>query len=166
MTTIHRRGEAIETCGELPPIGSQAYDFIATNADLEDFHLHHFNKSNIILNIFPSIDTPTCAQSVRKFNELANGLTDTVVLCLSADLPFAQKRFCGAENLANVIPLSTFRYPEFGQLYGVTITTGILAGLFSRAIVVIDKDNKIIYTEQVQDIGNEPNYNQAISALQ
>lgn len=134
-------------------------DFELLKTDLSTVKLSDFAGKKIILNIFPSIDTGTCATSVRKFNTKANELENTVVLCVSRDLPFAQKRFCGAEGLENVHPLSDFRTGKFGDDYGLTITTGPLAGLHSRVVIVINENGEIIYTEQVSEIADEPNYN-------
>ncbi|MFY7811492.1 MAG: thiol peroxidase [Flavobacterium sp.] len=159
MAQITLGGNPISTIGTLPAIGTKALDFELLKTDLSIVKLSDFAGKKIILNIFPSIDTGTCATSVRKFNTKANELENTVVLCVSRDLPFAQKRFCGAEGLENVHPLSDFRTGKFGDDYGLTITTGPLAGLHSRAVVVIDENGIITYTEQVPEIADEPNYN-------
>lgn len=164
MTTVTLRGNSVETIGSLPAIGSTAPDFTLVGADLGEIKKTDFPQKRLILNIFPSVDTPTCAMSVRKFNQTASELDNTVVLCISADLPFAQNRFCGAEGLSNVKTASTFR-SSFGEDYGVQFSTGPLLGLLSRSIVVIDADGKVIYTEQVQETANEPNYDAAIAAL-
>lgn len=158
MATITLGGNPIETSGTLPAIGSQAPDFELVKNDLSIAKLGDFLGKRVILNIFPSIDTPTCATSVRQFNSMANAMENTVVLCVSRDLPFAQKRFCGAEGLENVINLSDFKTGKFGDDYGLTITTGPLAGLHSRAVVVIDENGHVSYTEQVGEIANEPTY--------
>ena len=158
MATITLGGNPIETSGTLPAIGSQAPDFELVKNDLSIAKLGDFLGKRVILNIFPSIDTPTCATSVRQFNSMANAMENTVVLCVSRDLPFAQKRFCGAERLENVINLSDFKTGKFGDDYGLTITTGPLAGLHSRAVVVIDENGHVSYTEQVGEIANEPTY--------
>jgi thiol peroxidase len=162
MTTITLKGNAIQTVGELPKTGSKAADFSLLKQDLSRVSLKDFPGKKV-LNIFPSIDTAVCATSVRKFNELASkrGVT---VLCISEDLPFALKRFCGAEGLDKVVPLSAFR-SSFGKDYGLEIQTGPLAGLCSRAIVVLDENNNVLYTEQVPEIGQEPNYEGALSKL-
>ncbi len=165
MAVITLQGNTIETSGSLPTKGSVAPGFVLVKTDLSEATLADYKGKKVILNIFPSIDTPTCATSVRHFNKAASELTNTVVLCISADLPFAQARFCGAEGLTNVEPLSVFRSPAFGKDYGVTITTGPIAGLLSRAIVVIDTDGKVIYTEQVAEVTAEPNYDAALGAL-
>jgi thiol peroxidase len=158
MANITLGGNPIETSGTLPAIGSQAPDFELVKNDLSIAKLGDFLGKRVILNIFPSIDTPTCATSVRQFNSKANAMENTVVLCVSRDLPFAQKRFCGAEGLENVINLSDFKTGKFGYDYGLTITTGPLAGLHSRAVVVIDENGLVSYTEQVGEIANEPTY--------
>ena len=165
MATITLRGTPIDTVGALPAVGTAAPDFCLTGTDLKDVSLADYAGKTVVLNIFPSIDTPTCASSVRKFNELAAAQNTTVVLCISADLPFAHKRFCEVEGLKNVFALSTFRAASFGREYGVTITSGVLTGLLSRAVVIIDKHGKIRYTEQVPEIGQEPNYQQALAQL-
>ena len=165
MATITLGGNPIHTNGELPKIGSKAITFTLVKTDLGNASLADFTGSRIVLNIFPSIDTGTCATSVRKFNEKASGLTNTKVICISRDLPFAQKRFCGAEGLENVINLSDFKEGSFGKNYGLEITDGPLAGLHSRVIIVIDENGSILYTEQVSEIANEPNYEAALSVL-
>lgn len=165
MAQITLKGNPVNTVGELPAVGSTVPDFKLTRTDLADISLKEFAGKNIILNIFPSIDTPTCAASVRKFNEQANKLNNTVVLCVSADLPFALNRFCGAEGLQNIIPVSEFRHKEFGDTFGIRIVDGPIAGLLSRSIVVIDSSGKIVYTEQVSEIANEPDYEAAVKTL-
>lgn len=162
---ITLKGAPIHTIGNLPSIGSQAPDFTLVKSDLSTLSLNDFTGKNIVLNIFVSIDTPTCATSVRKFNENLSKLTNTVVLCVSMDLPFALQRFCGAENLNNVIPASAFRNTDFGKNYGVTLADSPLAGLLSRAVVVIDPNQKVIYVEQVAEITAEPNYEAVSKAL-
>lgn len=165
MATITLKGNPIETSGTLPAIGAPAPAFNLTRTDLSSCTQDDFSGKTIVLNIFPSVDTSVCAASVRRFNAEAILQKDTVVLCISADLPFAHKRFCEADGLDNVIPLSVFRSPSFGLDYGVTITTGPLAGLLARAIVIINPDGKVIYTEQVPEIGQEPDYHKALSVL-
>ena len=164
MATITLQGNPLETCGELPAVGSAAPAFTLTKTDLSDVTLQDFAGKTVILNIYPSVDTGVCAASTRKFNELASGKADVAVLCVSADLPFAHSRFCGTEGLDNVVSLSDFRNKDFGNAYGVTITTGVLAGLLSRAIVVI-KDGDVAYTEQVPEIAQEPDYDAALAAV-
>jgi len=165
MATITLRGNPIHTSGELPRAGSESTGFRLVDANLKDATLHDYAGKRKVLNIFPSIDTPTCAMSVRKFNEKAAALKDTVVLCISADLPFAQKRFCGAEGLSNVVTLSLMRGHNFARDYGVLIEDGPLAGLTARAVVVLDTDNKVLHSELVPEIAQEPNYEAALKAL-
>ena len=162
MAHITFQGNPVETVGELPKTGATAPDFSLTKTDLSDVLLSNFKGKQIILNIFPSIDTSVCAASVRRFNEEAGKLDNTVVLCISADLPFAHNRFCEGEGLKDVIPLSVFRSRNFGKDYGVEITEGPLAGLMSRAIVIIDVTGKVVYTEQVPEIAKEPDYGTAL----
>ena len=165
MAKITLKGNAIETIGELPAKASVAPDFTLVKTDLSEVSLADYKGKKVVLNIFPSIDTPVCAASVRYFNKAAGESDNTVVLCISADLPFAHTRFCETDGLKNVESLSVFRSPAFGKDYGVTITTGPIAGLLSRAIVVIDGDGKVIHTEQVPEIAQEPNYDAALAAL-
>lgn len=165
MAKITMKGNPIETIGELPKIGVEASSFTLTKTDLSDVSLNDFAGKTVVLNIFPSIDTSVCAASVRRFNEEASKLAGTIVLCVSADLPFAHGRFCEVEGLKNVIPLSVFRSPEFGREYGLSIATGVLKGLLSRAIVIIDPAGQVIYTEQVPEIAQEPDYEAALRAL-
>jgi len=165
MATVTLRGTPVETSGDLPTVGSQAPDFTLVSQDLGETSLADYKGKRVVLNIFPSIDTPTCQQSVRSFNEKAASLDNTVVLCVSPDLPFAQARFCGAENIENVATASNFRSPEFGQHYGATFTSGPLMGLLARAVVVIDTDGKVTHNELVSEIADEPNYDSALAAL-
>ena len=165
MSKITLKGEPIETVGELPQVKATAPDFTLTKTDLSDVSLGSFKGKRIILNIFPSIDTDVCAASARRFNEEVNRLDNTVALCVSADLPFAHKRFCEAEGLENIIPLSVFRSGDFGIDYGVTITGGPLTGLLSRSILIIDEEGKVTYTEQVPEIAQEPDYDAALKAV-
>ena len=165
MAEITLKGNPIHTCGELPAIGSQAPDFVLTKTDLSDVSLKDFAGKRIVLNIFPSLDTSVCATSVRKFNEHAQNLDNTVVLCASLDLPFAHGRFCGAEGLDNVVSVTELRKRAFGEDYGVRIIDGPLAGLLSRAVVVIAENRKVVYTEQVPEIAQEPDYEAALNAL-
>jgi len=165
MASITLGGNPIHTSGELPKVGSQAPDFKLVKNDLSIATLADFKGSKLVLNIFPSIDTGTCAASVRKFNQTASQLENTKVLCISRDLPFAQKRFCGAEGLENVINLSDFKSGSFGKDYGLEITDGVLAGLHSRVVVVVDENGTVTYTQQVPEIADEPNYDAAIAAL-
>lgn len=156
-------GNPVNTVGDLPAVGSSP-SFTLTKGDLSETTPADYAGKKVILNIFPSIDTPTCATSVRTFNERASDLDNTVVLCVSADLPFAQGRFCGSEGLTNVQNASTFR-SDFGQAFGVQLADGKLAGLLARAVVVLDEQGKVTYTELVPEIANEPNYDAAIAAL-
>jgi thioredoxin-dependent peroxiredoxin len=164
MATVTLKGNQVNTVGSLPAVGDQAPAFTLTNNGLEAVSLKDFAGKSLVLNIFPSVDTPTCATSVKQFNEKAAG-KDAVVLCVSRDLPFAFKRFCAAEGIENVQCASDFRNPEFGQAYGVTLSDGPIAGLFSRAIVVVDGTGKVTHAEQVGEIADEPNYDAALAAL-
>lgn len=165
MAAITLKGNAIHTLGELPAVGTQAPDFTLVKNDLSTSSLSDYKGSKVVLNIFPSIDTGTCAASVRQFNKEAAELENTKVLCVSRDLPFAQARFCGAEGIENVVNLSDFATGDFGKNYGLTITDGPLANLHSRAVVVLDSNGKVVYTEQVGEIVDEPNYKGALEAL-
>jgi Peroxiredoxin len=165
MAEITLGGNPATTIGTLPAVGTQAPHFTLTGSDLKDRHLSDYQGKKLILNIFPSIDTEVCATSVRKFNEQASALEDVVVLNISRDLPFAHKRFCAAEGLENVETLSDYRHPDFGKLYGLSISNGAFADLFSRAVVVIDQTGKVTHNEQVPEIGQEPNYEAALAAL-
>jgi thiol peroxidase len=165
MASITLGGNPVHTSGELPAVGSKLADFKLVQNDLSVASLSNFAGKKLVLNIFPSVDTGTCAASVRKFNQSASGLENTTVLCISRDLPFAQKRFCGAEGLENVVNLSDFQEGNFGKANGLEIVDGPLAGLHSRAIIVVDADGTITHTEQVAEIANEPNYEAALAAL-
>ncbi|VXC79440.1 thiol peroxidase [Serratia oryzae] len=163
--TVHFQGNAVTVAGKLPQQGEQAKGFTLVAKDLSDVALSSFAGKRKVLNIFPSIDTGVCAASVRKFNQLASSLDNTVVLCISADLPFAQSRFCGAEGLNNVVTLSTLRGGEFKSTYGVEIAEGPLSGLTARAVVVLDGQDKVLYSELVNEITTEPDYDAALAAL-
>jgi thiol peroxidase len=165
MATVTLKGNQINTSGILPEVGSKAPNFELVKTDLSTVSLNDFKGKKIVLNIFPSIDTGTCAQSVRQFNKELNEIDDVSVLCISRDLPFAQARFCGAEGLENVINLSDFKDNSFGKTYGLDFIDGPLQGLHSRAIIVIDTKGIITHTEQVQEIVDEPNYKAAFKAL-
>lgn len=165
MSQVTLRGNPVKVDGTFPTVGSKAPAFKLVGKDLADVTLANFSGKRKVLNIFPSVDTPTCAMSVRHFNESASKLDNTVVLCISADLPFAQARFCGAEGLTNVVNLSTLRGHDFLQNYGVALSSGPLAGLAARAVVVLDDHDKVIYTELVGEIAHEPNYDAALAAL-
>ncbi len=165
MAAITLGGNPINTNGSLPEVGSKAVDFQLVKNDLSVATLADFAGSKLVLNIFPSIDTGTCATSVRTFNAKASALENTKVLCISRDLPFAQKRFCGAEGLENVENLSDFKDGNFGKTYGLEIVDGPLAGLHSRVVVVLDENGIVKYAEQVAEIADEPNYDLALAAL-
>lgn len=165
MATVTLQGKTQQTVGDLPKVGTQAPNFTLTKTDLSEVSLSDFSGKKILLSLFPSLDTGTCATAMRRFNEQCNTMENVVVLCISADLPFAQKRFCAAENLNNVIPLSTFRHPDFGKHYGVLLNSGPLAGLLSRAVVLINEQGKVAYTELVPEIATEPNYDAVLNAI-
>ncbi|OAD92645.1 lipid hydroperoxide peroxidase [Aequorivita soesokkakensis] len=165
MATIKLGGNNIETNGTLPKVGDTAPDFNLTAQDLSSKKLSDYKGSRVIMNIFPSIDTNVCATSVRKFNEKATGLKNTKVLCISKDLPFAQKRFVSDEEINNVTNLSDFRDGNFGKNYGVEMTSGALSGLHSRAVLVLDENGKVIHSQQVPEIGEEPDYLSALKPL-
>lgn len=165
MATVTLKGGEINTSGSLPAPGTTAPDFSLTATDLSIKTLNDFAGSKLVLNVFPSIDTGTCAQSVRTFNKDAGALVDTKVLCISRDLPFAQARFCGAEGLEDVINLSDFKDASFGKAYGLDFVDGPLDGLLSRAVIVLDENAKVLYTEQVAETVDEPNYAAALEAL-
>ena len=165
MAKISSRGEIVETSGELPAVGNGAPDFSLRKADLTPVSLGDYAGSRLVLNIFPSIDTPTCAKSVRQFNERAAAMPNTRVLCVSADLPFALGRFCGAEGIENVDTASVYRAPEFGRDYGVYMAEGRLGGLLARAVVVVDQAGIVIHRELVPEIAQEPDYDAVIAVL-
>jgi len=165
MASITLKGNPITTVGTLPATGTKAPGFSLTKADLSDVGLKDFAGKKKVLNIVPSLDTAICALSAKKFNEKVQGRGDVVVLNVSADLPFAAKRFCETNNVGNVVTLSQMRDRKFGQDYGVTITSGPLTGVLSRAVVVLDEKDTVIYTEQVPEIGQEPNYEAVWKAL-
>ena len=165
MAQVTLRGNPVQVEGEVPQTGSTAPDFTLTAVDLSEVTQATFAGKRKVLNIFPSVDTPTCATSVRTFNAQANDLSNTVVLCISSDLPFAQKRFCGTEGLDNVQSLSDFRSPGFAFDYGVSIVDGALRGLTARAVVVLDENNNVLHSELVSEIGQEPNYEAALAVL-
>ncbi|MTI63068.1 thiol peroxidase [Methylophaga sp.] len=163
MATVTLKGNPFKTVGELPAVGSQAPAFTLTKTDLSDLNSSDLS-GRVVLNVFPSVDTPTCANSVRQFNSKASSLDNTTVVCVSKDLPFALDRFCGAEGLDNVIAASAFR-SSFAEDYGLKMQEGPLAELCSRAVVIIDESGKVIYTEQVAEIADEPDYDKALAAL-
>lgn len=164
MATLEHKGTIVHSIGELPAVGTLLPAFTLTGADLDDFGAEIAEGRRLVLNIFPSIDTRVCAISVRRFNELASTVPDTLVLCVSADLPMAASRFCAAEGLANVVTGSSFR-SSFGTDYGVALVDGPQRGLLSRAVIVADAEGTIRYTEQVANISTEPNYDAALAAL-
>lgn len=165
MATVTLKGNPIHTSGELPKVGSKAPDFKLTATDLSTKSLSDFKGHNVVLNIFPSVDTGTCAQSVRQFNKEASALKDTKVVCVSRDLPFAFSRFCGAEGIDNVVSLSDFKDGNFGKTYGLDFVDGPLEALHSRCVVVINKNGVVTHAEQVGEIVDEPNYQAALDAL-
>lgn len=165
MATVTLKGNDIKTSGTLPKVGAKAPDFTLTATDLSSKTLSDFAGSKLVLNVFPSVDTGTCAQSVREFNREASELENTKVLCISHDLPFALARFCGAEGLENVVSLSDYKHGSFGKAYGLDFTTGPLETLHSRCVIVLDEKGTVIYTEQVGEIVDEPNYKAALEAL-
>ena len=165
MSQVTMMGNPIEVIGNFPKQGEQVNGLTFTNKDLSDVTLADFAGKRKVLNIFPSIDTGVCATSVRTFNQRAAALNNAVVLCISADLPFAQARFCGAEGIENVVNLSTFRHKETHDALGVNITTGPIAGLTARAVIVLDENNQVLHNELVSAIKNEPNYDAALAAL-
>ena len=165
MSTVTLKGQPISVNGQFPAVGTSAPAFSLVGGDLSDVALSKFSGKRKVLNIFPSVDTPTCAMSVRHFNQSASQLANTVVLCISADLPFAQARFCGAEGLDRVTNLSLMRGRQFFNDYGVAIASGPLAGLAARAVLVLDGRDKVLHAELVSEIGHEPNYDAALKAL-
>ena len=165
MATVTLRGNPVNVGGTLPAAGQTAPDFSLTAKDLSDATLAQYAGKRKVLNIVPSLDTPTCATSTRKFNEQAGALPNTVVLVVSADLPFAMSRFCTTEGLNNVVTLSTFRSPEFRRAWGVELADGPLRGLTARAVVVLDESNRVVHSELVPEIAQEPNYDAALAAL-
>lgn len=165
MAQTSFNGSPVNLAGDLPRPGSPAPAFTLTGKDLGRVALSDFAGKTVVLNIFPSIDTPVCAMSVRKFNAEIGNVPDAAVICVSADLPFAHARFCGAEGLDHVVTASTFRHPDFGDAYGVRIADGPLAGLMARAVVVIDGLGKVVYTQLVEEIAQEPDYDKALAVL-
>jgi thiol peroxidase len=165
MAETALNGTPVRLIGDLPQPGSFAPDFTLAGSDLTDVSLKDYAGKSVILNIFPSIDQPVCSQTVRKFNAEITGNQTAVVICVSADLPFAQARFCGAEKLDQVITASTFRSPEFGDAYGLRIAEGGMAGLLARAVIVIDGRGKVVYSQLVDDIAKEPDYDRALACL-
>lgn len=165
METIFFKGTPCHTYGSIPRVGEKAPCFTLVNTSLQEIHCADFAGKRVILNIFPSLDTAVCAMSVRRFNQEASGLDNTAVLCISMDLPFAAKRFCTLEGLENVIAASAFRSPVFSQKYGLQMVDGPLAGLLARAVIVLDEERNVIYSELVEEITHEPDYQAAIDVL-
>lgn len=165
METIYFKGEAVHTYGNVPVAGAKAPAFKLTDRNLKQLTEHDFDGKRIVLNVFPSLDTAVCAASVRRFNKEAAKFKDTIVLCVSMDLPFAMSRFCTAEGIDNVTPVSAFRSYEFGKDYGLTMTDGPLAGLLARAVIIIDSNRNVIYSDLVEEITHEPDYDGAIYVL-
>jgi thiol peroxidase len=165
MSKITLGGKPVETVGNLPEIGSKAANFTLTDANLKDFSLSDYSGKRVVLNIFPSINTGVCSASVREFNKRAAGLDNTVVIGISKDLPFAHKQFCGAEGIENVVSASQYKNTSFSDNYKVEMTNGNFEKLFSRAVVILDENGTVMYTEQVPEIGQEPNYDAAVAAL-
>lgn len=165
MAQVTLKGNPLHTSGELPKVGATAPAFSLVKTDLSEVSAKDLAGQRVVLNIFPSLDTPTCAASVRAFNVRANEKPNTTILCISADLPFAQKRFCAAEGLDKVVPASTFRNADFGKAYGTTLVDGPLAGLHARAVVVLDEKGKVIHTQLVPEIAQEPDYAAALAVL-
>lgn len=165
MATITVKGQPTTTIGTLPAVGSTVPDFLLTKTDMSDVGKHDFSGKRIIFNIFTSLDTSVCAASIRRFNKDAAALDNTVVLCVSQDLPFAHARFCTSEGIENVVPLSAFRAKSFGRQFGVIFIDGPLAGLFARSVVVTDAEGNVVYTEQVPENAQEPDYDKALAAV-
>lgn len=165
MSTVTLKGNPVTVAGNLPRKGAPASDFTLVGKDLKNVSLRDYTGKRKVLNIVPSLDTPTCQKSTRVFNEKASAMNNTVVLVVAADLPFAMSRFCGAEGLNNVVTLSTLRDRNFHRAYGVDIVDGALEGLTARAVVVLDENDKVLHAELVGEIGNEPNYDAALAAL-
>lgn len=165
MPTVTFKGTPIAIAGKFPHPGDDCKPFTLTDGDLRDVSLDDFDQEFIILNIFPSLDTPICSMSVKHFNQSMNDLPDCMVLCISKDLPFAQSRFCGANDIKNVRTLSAFRSPDFARQFGVDITDGPIRGLLARSVIVLNDERQVIYTELVSEITQEPNYDQCLSAI-
>lgn len=165
METVYFKGEPCHTSGNVPEVGTKAPCFTLVTPALKEISCADFKCKRVVLNVFPSLDTPVCAASVRRFNQEASTLSDTVVLCVSMDLPFAAGRFCEAEGLKDVIPASAFRSPSFAEKYGLELVDGPLAGLLTRAVIILDGDRNVIYTDLVNEITEEPRYNEALEVL-
>lgn len=165
MAQVTLKGNPVQTIGNLPAVGAEAPGFTLVNKELQEISLKDYAGQKVVLNIFPSVDTPTCAMSVRRFNAEIGKRDNAVAVCVSMDLPFAHARFCGAEGLEKVVSGSAFRNAEFGEAYGVGITDGPLQGLFARAVVVVDGNGKVVYNQLVSEIADEPDYDAALGAL-
>lgn len=165
MNTVYFNGEPCHTYGSIPEVGQKAHCYNLVSSELKEISCQDYSGKKVVLNIFPSLDTPVCAASVRRFNEEAAKLPDVVVICVSMDLPFAMSRFCTVEGIKNVTAASAFRSPQFAQQYGVQIVDGPLAGLLSRAVFVLDENRKVLYSELVEEITKEPDYNGALAVL-
>ena len=165
METVYFKGEPCHTYGKVPAPGDKAPCFNLVSKDLQEVTCRDFPGKRIVLNVFPSLDTPVCAMSVRRFNEMAAGLKDVAVLCVSMDLPFAMGRFCAAEGIENVTAVSAFRSPQFAHEYGLELVDGPLAGLLARAVIILDTDRRVVYTDLVQEITHEPDYDSALEVL-
>ncbi len=165
METVYFKGEPCHTSGNVPEVGTKAPCFTLVTPALKEISCADFKGKRVVLNVLPSLDTPVCAASVRHFNQDASTLSDTVVLCVSMDLPFAAGRFCEAEGLKDVIPASAFRSPSFAEKYGLELVDGPLAGLLTRAVIILDGDRNVIYTDLVNEITEEPRYNEALEVL-
>lgn len=165
METVHFKGTPCHTYGDIPAVGSKAPCFNLVTKDLTDVSCRDFDGKRIVLNVFPSLDTPVCAMSVRKFNQMAADVPDVAVICVSMDLPFALSRFCAAEGIDNVVAASAFRSPQFAHEYGLELVDGPLAGLLTRAVIILDTDRKVIYSDLVDEITHEPDYDGALRVL-
>lgn len=165
METISFKGSPCHTFGNIPAVGSKAPDFTLVSPELKELHFADYQGKRVVLNVFPSLDTSVCAASVRRFNKEASSLNNAVVLCVSMDLPFAAGRFCTAEGLDNVTPASAFRSPEFSKNYGLQLVDGPLAGLLARAVIIIDEKGNVAYSDLVEEITDEPKYDEALDVL-
>jgi len=165
METIYFNGTPCHTCGHLPEVGTKGACYTFVTPALKEINCADFKGKRVVLNVFPSLDTPVCAASVRRFNKEASSLDNTVVLCVSMDLPFAAGRFCEAEGLKDVIPASAFRSPLFAEKYGVEMVDGPLAGLLARAVIILDGNRNVIYSDLVEEITHEPHYDEALAVL-
>lgn len=165
METVYFKGIPCHTSGSIPRVGDKAHCYTLVTPELKEIHCADLRGRRVVLNVFPSLDTPVCAASVRRFNQEAASLENTTVLCVSMDLPFAAGRFCSAEGIENVVPASAFRSPMFAENYGLELVDGPLAGLLARAVIVLDEDRNVIYSDLVEEITDEPKYDEAIEVL-